>query len=207
MSYAEWPTARVCPSNPFRVLLPYRHTRGDRSVMVADHGRNHRTTRHHSGLVPAVAGRPRHPPWPDACRWHGAGALRAQFHPPADVADSGAAPPGELVAGPLALRGNPPDPEQICRECQCGGARRAFRAFLMHHECSRAPHGRSCGRSSPWPIRHPGPWPIRQPASPMRSCRRGPGTPVRCTPCVRCAGAPCTTPVTRSGLGVAGRSA
>ncbi len=32
-------------------------------------------------------------------------------------------PPGALVAGPLALRGNPPDPEQICSECRRGGAR------------------------------------------------------------------------------------
>lgn len=31
--------------------------------------------------------------------------------------------PGELVEGPLALRGNPPDPEQICSACQRGGAR------------------------------------------------------------------------------------
>jgi len=32
-------------------------------------------------------------------------------------------PPGALVAGPLALKGNPPDPQQICRQCQHGGAR------------------------------------------------------------------------------------
>ncbi|MGH3511376.1 MAG: hypothetical protein ACRDRB_03770 [Pseudonocardiaceae bacterium] len=32
-------------------------------------------------------------------------------------------PPGNLVAGPLALKGTPPDPEQICRQCQCGDAR------------------------------------------------------------------------------------
>lgn len=32
-------------------------------------------------------------------------------------------PPGALVAGPLALKGTPPDPEQVCSECQCGGAR------------------------------------------------------------------------------------
>ncbi|MGH3692829.1 MAG: hypothetical protein ACRDRX_02295 [Pseudonocardiaceae bacterium] len=27
-------------------------------------------------------------------------------------------PPGELVDGPLALKGNPPDPEQICPRCE-----------------------------------------------------------------------------------------
>jgi hypothetical protein len=33
-------------------------------------------------------------------------------------------PPGELVAGPLALNGRPPDPDQICPACQRGfGAR------------------------------------------------------------------------------------
>ena len=32
-------------------------------------------------------------------------------------------PTGQLVAGPLALKGSPPDPEQICHECQRGGAR------------------------------------------------------------------------------------
>lgn len=32
-------------------------------------------------------------------------------------------PPGALVAGPLALRGSPPDLEQVCHECQHGGAR------------------------------------------------------------------------------------
>ncbi|MGH3550070.1 MAG: hypothetical protein ACRDQU_18560 [Pseudonocardiaceae bacterium] len=31
-------------------------------------------------------------------------------------------PPGALVAGPLALRGNPPDPDQTCLECR-GGVR------------------------------------------------------------------------------------
>ncbi|MGH3538126.1 MAG: hypothetical protein ACRDQJ_07450 [Pseudonocardiaceae bacterium] len=31
-------------------------------------------------------------------------------------------PPGALVAGPLALRGNPPDPDQTCSECR-GGVR------------------------------------------------------------------------------------
>ena len=32
-------------------------------------------------------------------------------------------PPGELVAGPLALRGNPPDPDQVCQVCRSGGVR------------------------------------------------------------------------------------
>ena len=27
-------------------------------------------------------------------------------------------PPGELVAGPLALKGSPPDPAQVCPDCQ-----------------------------------------------------------------------------------------
>lgn len=32
--------------------------------------------------------------------------------------------PAELVAGPLALKGSPPDPDQICPVCQRGrGAR------------------------------------------------------------------------------------
>ncbi|MGH3694001.1 MAG: hypothetical protein ACRDRX_08450 [Pseudonocardiaceae bacterium] len=29
-------------------------------------------------------------------------------------------PPGELVAAGPALKGNPSDPEQVCRECQTG---------------------------------------------------------------------------------------
>ena len=32
-------------------------------------------------------------------------------------------PPGALVAGPLALRGNPPDLAQICHERQRSGTR------------------------------------------------------------------------------------
>lgn len=30
-------------------------------------------------------------------------------------------PPGELTEGPLALKGNPPDPDQICQNCRGGG--------------------------------------------------------------------------------------
>ena len=30
-------------------------------------------------------------------------------------------PPGELVTGELALKGHPPDPEQVCPQCQRGG--------------------------------------------------------------------------------------
>ncbi|MGH3702282.1 MAG: hypothetical protein ACRDQ9_21015, partial [Pseudonocardiaceae bacterium] len=30
-------------------------------------------------------------------------------------------PPGTLVEGPVALRGSPPDPDQVCGECQRGG--------------------------------------------------------------------------------------
>ncbi|MGH3751246.1 MAG: hypothetical protein ACRDRP_00855 [Pseudonocardiaceae bacterium] len=30
-------------------------------------------------------------------------------------------PPGTLVTGGLALRGSPPDPEQVCPECGGGG--------------------------------------------------------------------------------------
>ncbi|MGH3693873.1 MAG: hypothetical protein ACRDRX_07775 [Pseudonocardiaceae bacterium] len=33
-------------------------------------------------------------------------------------------PPGTLVAGPAALRGSPPDPDQVCGECQRGGGAR-----------------------------------------------------------------------------------
>jgi len=32
-------------------------------------------------------------------------------------------PPGQLVTGDLALRGNPPDPDQVCQECGHGGVR------------------------------------------------------------------------------------
>jgi hypothetical protein len=32
-------------------------------------------------------------------------------------------PPGELVAAGPALKGNPPDPEQVCQECGHGGGR------------------------------------------------------------------------------------
>ena len=31
-------------------------------------------------------------------------------------------PPGELVAGPLTLRGSPPDPDQVCQDCRDGVA-------------------------------------------------------------------------------------
>lgn len=30
-------------------------------------------------------------------------------------------PPGQLVTGDFALRGNPPDPEQVCPQCRGGG--------------------------------------------------------------------------------------
>jgi hypothetical protein len=32
-------------------------------------------------------------------------------------------PPGTLVTGPLALKGSPPDPDQVCPACQRGGVR------------------------------------------------------------------------------------
>jgi hypothetical protein len=32
-------------------------------------------------------------------------------------------PPGTLVIGDLALKGNPPDPDQVCPECSSGGGR------------------------------------------------------------------------------------
>ena len=32
-------------------------------------------------------------------------------------------PPGTLVTGDLALKGNPPDPDQVCPECRRGGGR------------------------------------------------------------------------------------
>ena len=32
-------------------------------------------------------------------------------------------PPGTLVTGPLALLGNPPDPDQVCQKCRHKGAR------------------------------------------------------------------------------------
>jgi hypothetical protein len=32
-------------------------------------------------------------------------------------------PPGTLVTGPLPLPGSPPDPDQVCPDCQHGGVR------------------------------------------------------------------------------------
>jgi hypothetical protein len=32
-------------------------------------------------------------------------------------------PPGTLVTGPLALKGSPPDPDQVCPDCRGGGVR------------------------------------------------------------------------------------
>ena len=32
-------------------------------------------------------------------------------------------PPGTLTTGDLALKGSPPDPEQVCPQCQRGGSR------------------------------------------------------------------------------------
>ena len=33
-------------------------------------------------------------------------------------------PPGTLATGDLALKGSPPDPDQVCPECGRGGGRR-----------------------------------------------------------------------------------
>ena len=33
-------------------------------------------------------------------------------------------PPGKLVTGDLALKGNPPDPDQVCPECRRDGGDR-----------------------------------------------------------------------------------
>lgn len=49
-----------------------------------------------------------------------AASCGAQFAPRPTLRVDGPIP-GELVEGPLALRGNPPDPEQICQQCQRGG--------------------------------------------------------------------------------------
>lgn len=43
----------------------------------------------------------------------------ARFTPRPTLRIAGPAP-GELVEGPLALKGNPPDPDQVCPECTRG---------------------------------------------------------------------------------------
>jgi len=49
-----------------------------------------------------------------------AAACGAQFAPRPTLRIVGQPPDQQLVEGPLALRGNPPDPGQICPDCRSG---------------------------------------------------------------------------------------
>lgn len=41
-----------------------------------------------------------------------------RFTPRPTLTVTGQPPDQQLIEGPLALRGNPPDPEQVCPDCQ-----------------------------------------------------------------------------------------